>query len=123
MMDAGTVTICTLDNVAGKGDKPVFKLNAGEAHFFEERMVGYGRQYEAKGVNERVDMLIRIWRDPSIRIGMYAILTDYEGQENEDGDQYRIDNVQQTLDKDGLKVTDLTLYRLDELYEIVTETA
>ena len=36
----------------------------------------------------------------------------------ESGDQYRIDNVQHLLDDDGLKVTDLTLSRMDELYEI-----
>lgn len=123
MMDAGTVTICTLVNTAGEGDRPKYKLVRGRSHFFEERVVGYGRQYEAKGVNERVDMLIRIWRDASVRIGMYALLTDYEGQENEQGDQYRIDNVQGVLDGDGLKVTDMTLYRLDELYETIADTA
>ena len=122
MKDAGTVTICTLTNTAEDGDMPAMKLVAGDSYYFEERMIGYGRQYGAKGVNERVDMLIRIWRDPAIRIGMYAILTDYEGQVNENGDQYRIDNVQPTLDEDKLKVTDLTLYRVDELYEVAADT-
>lgn len=123
MKDAGTVTICTLVNTAEEGDMPAMKLVAGDSHYFEERMIGYGRQYAAKGVSERVDMLIRIWRDPTIRIGMYALLTDYEGQENPEGDQYRIDNVQPTYDDDGLKVTDLTLYRMDEFYEVATGTA
>jgi hypothetical protein len=65
-------------------------------------------------------MLIRIWRCP-VRIGMYAVLTDYEGQENPDGDQYRIDNVSNNTDENGLKITDLTLYRMDQLYEVFTE--
>lgn len=119
MMDAGIVKICTLTNAAEAGDMPKDRLVQAEGlvYQFEERIIGYGRQYEAKGVNERVDMLIRIWRAP-VRIGMYAVLTDYEGQVNEKGDQYRIDNVQQLLNDEGLKVTDLTLYRLDELYEI-----
>lgn len=118
MKDAGLVTICTLDDMAEPGNMPDEKLNPLSQHYFEERSVGYNRQYAAMGVNERVDMLIRIWREPTVRIGMYALLTDYEGQVNENGDQYRIDNVQHLLDDDGLKVTDLSLYRMDELYEV-----
>lgn len=120
-MDAGIVTICTLENTAAAGDMPKPKLvplvyeEEEQTWQFEERSVGMNRQYQAKGVSERVDMLIRIWRAP-VRIGMYAVLTDYEGQENPDGDQYRIDNVQQLIDSNGLKVTDLTLYRMEELY-------
>lgn len=123
MMDAGIVRLCNLQNTAEPGKKPkemLVPLTDGEYPLewaFEERTVGMSRQYEAKGVNERVDMLIRIWRAPA-RIGMYAILTDYEEQENEQGDQYRIDNVQQLLDWNGLKVTDLTLYRMDKLYDV-----
>ena len=123
MMDAGIVTICTLDDVSEAGDMPKPKLvpltheDETLTWGFEERMIGMNRQYAAKGVSERVDMLIRIWRAP-VRIGMDAVLTDYEDQENPEGDQYRIDNVQQTLNENGLKVTDLTLYRLEELYEI-----
>lgn len=118
MKDAGLVTICTLDDMAEPGNMPDEKLNPLSQHYFEERSVGYNRQYAAMGVNERVDMLIRIWREPTVRIGMFALLTEYEGQVNENGDQYRIDNVQHLLDDDGLKVTDLTLYRMDELYEV-----
>lgn len=126
MMDAGLVTICTLENTAAEGDMPSMKLVPLEYEGeevtwgFEDRVVGMTRQYQAKGVSERVDMLIRIWRAP-VRIGMYAVLTDYDDQENPEGDQYRIDNVQQLTDDNGLKVTDLTLYRMDELYEVAHE--
>ena len=127
MKDAGVVTICRLVNTSGSGDMPKDVLEPLKddndeilTWQFEERTIGYGRQYNAKSVMERVDMLIRIWRCP-VRIGMYAVLTDYEGQENPEGDQYRIDNVQNMVDRDGLKVTDLTLYRMEELYEVLTE--
>lgn len=119
MKDAGIVNICDLINEAADGEMPKEKLQKLRAHMFEERIIGYGRQYAAKGVNERVDMQIRIWRDAQVHIGQYALLSDYEGQVNEDGDQYRIDNVQQVLDSNGLKVTDLSLYRMDELYEVI----
>lgn len=64
-------------------------------------------------VNEQVDMLVRIWSDTSIRIGMFAVL--------EGNVQYRIDNVQQLFDEDGLRVTDLTLRRLDSNYDVKAE--
>ncbi|MBQ9568120.1 MAG: hypothetical protein IJR31_08625 [Lachnospiraceae bacterium] len=87
---------------------------------FEERRISFSRQYEAMGVNSRVDMVARIWRAPA-RIGMYVVITDYEDQENPEGDQYRIENVQHTLNSDGLKVTDLTLYRLEDFYAVSSE--
>lgn len=123
MMDAGIAHVCCLVDTADPGDSPKMKLEKASKHYFEERIVGFGRQYAAMGVNERVDMLVRVWRDASVRIGMYVLLEDYEGQENEDGDQYRIDNVQHVLDDDGLKVTDLSLYRLDKRYEVIDADA
>lgn len=126
MMNDGLVILCNLKNLEEPGDMPNEALvpltedDEAQEWSFEDRVIGYNRQYVAMGVSERVDMLIRIWRAPA-RIGMYAVLTDYEGQENPDGDQYRIDNVQHLLNEDGLKVTDLTLYRLDQLYEVSSE--
>lgn len=127
MKDAGIVTICKLENIAPQGDMPremLVPLKDEDDNVltwqFEERVIGFSRQYNAKSVEERVDMLIRIWRCP-VRIGMYAVLTDYEGQDSPDGDQYRIDNVSNNTDENGLKITDLTLYRMDELYEVFTE--
>lgn len=110
ILDDGVVWICSLDNAAGKGEMPRQKLTRKSEHLYGERTVGFGRQYAAKGVNEQVDMLIRIWQDRSIRIGMYAVLGN--------GEQYRIDFAQHLADEDGLKVTDLTLRRMDDLYDI-----
>lgn len=118
MMDDGIIKICDLNNLAPDGDMPRNQLTVLDEMYFESRTVGYNRQYAAKGVNEQVDMLVRVWRNNTVHIGMFAVLTNYEGQVNESGDQYRIDNVQHLLDDDGLKVTDLTLSRMDELYEI-----
>lgn len=118
MMDAGLVTLCTLENTASPGDMPKERLVAGETLQFEERTVGITRFYAAQGVNQQIDMLIRVWRS-NVQIGMYALLTDYEYQDNEDGDQYRITNVQHLLNNNGLKVTDLTLARVDRLYEVI----
>ena len=118
MMDDGIIKICELTDIASDGDMPDEITTVLDSMYFESRTVGYNRQYAAKGVNETVDMLVRVWRNASVRIGMMAVLTDYEGQVNESGDQYRIDNVQHLTDDDGLKVTDLTLSRMDDLYEV-----
>lgn len=116
MFDAGVVTICGLKNTAAKGAMPKEELSAVAASMFEERAVGYGRYYAAQGVNERIDMVIRIWRCTECRIGMYAVLSQSEN----DG-QYRIGNVQHLTDKQELKVTDLTLTRLEKNYDLAAE--
>lgn len=114
ILDDGIIKICTLTNDAESGQMPRERLVPKSEHYYGERTVGYGRQYAAKGVNEQVDMLVRIWQDRSVRIGMYVV-TEGEGQ-------FRIDNVQHLLDDDGLRVTDLSLSRLEELYDVSGES-
>lgn len=118
MMDAGTLTVCELTNVADNGAMPVEKLSEVASTYYEDRVVGYGRYFAAKGVNEQVDLTVRSWRLPEARAGMYAVLTDGEN----DG-QYRIVQVQHLLNEDGLKVTDLSLARLEAFYELADEAA
>lgn len=113
MMDAGVLSVCSLTNTAQAGDMPKEELTAVATAYFEERTVGYNRYFTAIGVNERVDMMIRTWRMPEARAGMYAVLSSSEN----DG-QYRIAQVQHLLDDDGLKVTDLSLTRLETFYEL-----
>ena len=48
-----------------------------------------------------------------IRINDYAVL--------EDGNQYRIDFIQHMDNEDGLPVTDLTLVRLEENYDVAEQ--
>lgn len=110
LFDAGILAIYELINTAEPGRKPAEQLRYVSQHFYGERNIGYGRQYAARGVNEQVDLLARIWEDRGIRVGMYAA--------TEGGDQYRIDNVQHLTGEDGLKVTDLTLSRLEKLYDV-----
>lgn len=112
LFDDGSVKICKLENTAESGQMPKEKLLQVSEYLFGERTVGYGRQYAAKGVNQQVDMMIRIWQDRTIKIGMYAVI---------DEEQYRIDNVQHLYDDDGLRVTDLTLQQLEDLYDVSGE--
>ena len=113
MLFEGTLRLCELRNVAEPGEMPTEKLVVVSYHYYGDRTIGYGRQYAAMGVQQQVDRLIRIWRDENVTVKQYAIL--------DDGKQYRVDMVQHSLDEDGLKVTDLTLFRLDENFDVVAE--
>lgn len=111
MIFDGILTVYELRNIAEKGAMPKDMLIQRSEHYFGDRLVTYSRQYAAMGADQRVDRLVRIWEDKTIRVQNYVII---------DGDQYRIDMVQHLLDDDGLKVTDLTLYRLEDNYEVGT---
>ena len=110
MMDSGTCRIYTVTDAAENGEMPAPTLHEyGDYEWsFEDRMISYSRQYAAMGVDQQIDRIIRIWRTP-VRIGDVVVI---------EGEQYRIDNVQPTLDDDSLQVTDLTLRRLEENYDI-----
>ncbi|MFA6663750.1 MAG: hypothetical protein WCS21_05505 [Lachnospiraceae bacterium] len=120
LFDSGKAQICELVVNPDLGLMPSPKIKTLCTQFFGERQISYSRQYQAKGADEQVDMLIRIWKESTRpKIGMIAILSDYDGQENKSGDQFRVDNVQPTIDDDGLGVYDLTLSRLEKRYENV----
>lgn len=111
----GVVYLATLTNTADPGDMPKDRLQYVGRFWYEERMIGLQRQYLAKGAREQIDMVIRIreFRNTA-RIGLFAILGD--------GSQFRILNVSRGFDDDhGLKFTELTLERLDRLYDINQE--
>lgn len=115
MIFEGTLRICTLTNTAEAGEMPVEQLVIQSYHYYGDRTIGYNRQYAAIGVSQQVDRLVRIWRDDTVTVKMYAVLDDDK--------QYRIDMVQHMEDEDGLKVTDLTLFRLDDNFDVVEDDA
>lgn len=119
LMDDGLVQFYNLTNTAETGAMPVFTLSsAGEPQGFAEITVGMTRQYLAKGVDEQIDMMIQIWPEAiRPRIGQIAILSFYEYQEDPDGDQFRITNVQRVDSDDGLQFFQLSLQKLEDNYD------
>lgn len=103
----------SLRNTAAKGMMPKEQLVKIGEEYYGSRVIGYNRQYAALGADQRIDELVRIWRNNQVRANHYAVL--------EDGLQYRINFVQHLLDDDGLEVTDLTLVRLEENYDVADE--
>ena len=113
MLDSGELYICTLTETAEPGMKPAPRLvPEEEPRAYERRRIGYGRIYAAKGADERVDAVYRIWddMDDSVHAGQYVLTVS--------GDQYQIDAVQPTTDEHGIPVLDLTLSRVEDYYDI-----
>lgn len=130
MFDSGTIKVCTLTNISLNGRMPKEVLTVMNKYWFEMRTIGINRQYLAKGVNEQVDLVVRVPRDDKIRIGQYAVLGN--------GDQFRIIHVTHghnevtynRIDKGDfykgyksehiidLDHTELTLMRLESNYEV-----
>lgn len=109
--DSGVVWVCHITNQASNGLMPSMVLEPYGKYWYGERTVGYNRQYLAKGVNEQVDMLIRIPYTRGVRIGDFAVLGN--------GEQFRITNSAIITDADtNLRATELTLMRLDNYYEV-----
>ena len=113
MLADGVLKAYTLQNVASAGEMPVSKLIAKYPQdiFYADRVVGFSRQYAAMGVDQVISKLVRIW-DMPIEIGDYVVIDDV---------QYRVDNAQPLRDEDGLKVRDLTLSKLEERYDCITD--
>lgn len=123
MLDDGKATFCDLIDQAQGGDMPKPKLKMVHVGMFENRIVGFNRRYAAMGVNQEISALIRIWRPPlredrtpAVQVGMVAVL-----EESEIDGQYRVDVVQPLSNFDGINVTELTLSRLEDNYEIAGE--
>ena len=112
--DDGLLKICSLVNTADAGNKPLLQLSTLDEQWYEEREIGYRRQYLAKGADEQIDMIVRIWRENyRPKIGHYVVIGT---------DQYRITNMQPTTDEDELPVYDLTLTALEKHYDVIAET-
>lgn len=116
MFDGGRVKIYQISEICEPGDMPSEGIYTLLAEFdFEERKIGVTRNYMAMQNNQQIDRLIRIWQDRYIQPGFICTIDDGV----DDDAQYRIARVEHLISDEGLKLTDLTLERLDELYELV----
>lgn len=110
MFDGGQVDIYTIKNTALAGGKPKEALEFSASYFFEERKVGVTRFYAALKSDVRIERLIRVWQDRDVLPGQICIIEEL---------QYRIVQAQHGENEDGLKITDLSLERTREAYDIV----
>lgn len=106
----GILTICTYRNIAPSGAMPVEKLIPVGTAYYRKRTVGYNRLYAAMGAHQQIDMVVRVPNTEAPRDQWYAVF--------DDGSQYRVDAVQEIVEEGCL---DLTLVRLEALYDVYTE--
>ena len=107
LLDAGIVTILRQKDVSVAGEMPEYQWEKVWESYYGEKTVGTNRYYIAKAQNDRVDMLIEVQQNRSI-----SAATD---KAEIDCVYYRIVQVQQVIDEDGIPMTDLALERVEGL--------
>lgn len=114
-LDDGFLTIYETVNTAESGDMPALQLSApwsDNEYDFGFLKIGNQRYYQASGADRQIDDLVRVWQDRRILPGFYAVFGEM---------MFRIDRADHHNDEDGLPVTDLTLVRRDEHYDVASE--
>lgn len=110
----GILNICTLQNTAQAGYMPTDKLVTVETAFYRKRTVGYNRMYAALGANKSIDMLVRCFNTsvPDYSRELYVYFPD------DNSVQYRVSAIQEIVEEGAI---DLTLERMETLYEVAAE--
>jgi len=102
----GVVKIYEVSNISEPGGMPKEGLVYKQTLRFKNRTVGFNRFYVALQNNQKVAFLIRCQQVEGVFANDVAILKD---------DQYRIVQIQYP---EELKVMDLTLEKVGELYDV-----
>lgn len=110
--DDGILTIYKTENIGEPGMKPVVGLVEKDRYYFCFDALGINRYFTALQAKQQIECVVNIpgWDD--IRA------TDI--CELEDGSQFRIVMRQPTIDEDGLRITKLSLERIEDKYAIKT---
>lgn len=108
--DDGILTIYKTGNIAKPGQMPVTGLIKKDQYYFGYDDIGITRYYTALQAKQQVSAVVNVpgWGDIAV--------TDVCALE--DGTQFRIIMRQPTLDEDNLRITKLTLERLEDEYAI-----
>ena len=110
LFDSGIIKFYDLSEIQERGKMPKQSLSFVTSAYYGERTIGYNRYYARLGANQQIDMLVRIWENRRIKIGMVAIIQN---------EQYRISNIQHIIADDGLRATDISLERLGDFYDVI----
>lgn len=111
--DDGILTIYNTENIGEPGMKPEIGLVEKERFYYSFDTLGINRYYTALQAQQQIESVVNIPGWPEIAA------TDICALEN--GDQFRIVMRQPQLNDDGLRITKLSLERMEEKYAIKTE--
>ena len=100
MYDDGICDIVRITNTAAAGDKPNYENEVIARHAFTYLHIGVTRHYESMKAGQSISWLIECYQDTDITTNDRAII---------DRKSYRILRIEHTFNKDGIRVTRLTL--------------
>ena len=111
--DDGILTIYEVKNIGEPGMMRVTELVEKGKYYYGFDTLGFNRYYAALQAQQQIESVVNIpdWGDISA--------TDICALD--DGSQFRIVMRQPTTDEDGLRITKLSLERMDEQYAVKTE--
>lgn len=117
--DDGRVQICTLGNFAEKGKMPKQGLIPYDELCFGFDVLGVSRYYTALETKQQIEAVINVpeWRRDILPDVMMAIIADEDGSFTGQP-QYTIRMNQPMLDDDGLRMSKLSLERINESYDV-----
>ena len=108
--DDGILTIYKVENTAQPGQMPVEGLTEKDRYYYGFDALGINRYYTALQAQQQIEAVVNVpgWGD--------IAPTDICALDN--GAQFRIVMRQPTLDDNGLRITKLSLERINEKYAI-----
>ena len=109
--DDGKLKIYSVENTAEPGDMPVERLVYKQDYYYHVEQIGISRYYAALEADQQVEAVVDVpdWND--IKVTNLAVL-DGETEPK------KISMVQTAYDENGLKMTRLTLTKVEMDYEL-----
>lgn len=111
MIAGGILKVCKLVNTADKGFKPVYELEEKARYFYSKKSLSVNRSHFARQDGITIDNIVRC----------HNVLADqFETDEYvvlDNGIQMQITDVN---DYPDLNVTDLTLKKVNDLYDVIS---
>lgn len=108
MFDGGVISFYTVSNTAKKGQMPTRTYTAKASVCYERRSVGINRYAVALQNDAQIEWVCRTPALYDISTDEVAVLHPYS---HEDNSVYKVFQIQQTQDEDGLPCTDFSLTR------------
>lgn len=113
-LDSGVLTVWRGTNAAPPGGMPREEYRPVWGAYYQDRTIGVQRYYTAQQHGDRPDCLVRVPRTWALSAAADRVVLAPFGRRDA-GAAYRITQIQQVTDEDGLPMTDLTLERDDGL--------
>lgn len=111
-LDSGTLTVWRGVNASPAGGMPKMKYERVWGGYYADMTIGVTRWYTAQQHGDRPDYLVQVQRVYDLRTGTDRVLLNpFAWQDS--GGAYKITQIQQVINDDGLPATNLTLERDD----------